>query len=429
MTSRARELQPFPKQKDAIEAPLGPVLVLAGPGAGKTFCLIRRIEYLIESEGFEPERICAVTFTNKAAEEVTARLHRRLGARTDRITRGTLLALCLGILRDSPGEAGLRRGFGVADEHYQQLLLRRLGVYPEGRRSGLLTLFGRRRLQGYELTEGDEATFRGQAARWNLARRPEKYLSWGTYNISNHLGAAFLSALVTSDTPGLRRWRLLAGISLRAVVAINGEVIYDNDGQPMDREYGGFAYNFEAALQPGENVVTIGLFRLARMAQVGCRLEIVDSAATTRVPLGEGLPFEARSTEEAPILAARLLTATPAGAPLPECRMRLATTLATNALLERAGAPTALFVTRGFGDLLAIGTQQRLIAAPQHAVHVHQKVLQALQFLVHAADYSTATGVYHRCQNLIVPLRPGVAILAAFGCPTGGRKSHSSLCL
>jgi len=159
MTSRASEFEPFPKQRQAIEAPPGPVLVLAGPGAGKTFCLIRRVEYLIGSEGLAPERICAVTFTNKAAEEVTARLHRRLGARTDRITRGTLHALCLGILRDRPGEIGLRRGFGVADEHYQQLLLRRLGIFPEGRRSGLLNLFGRRRLQAYPLSEGDEATF------------------------------------------------------------------------------------------------------------------------------------------------------------------------------------------------------------------------------------------------------------------------------
>ncbi len=159
MTSRAEDFQPFPKQREAIEAEMGPVLVLAGPGAGKTFCLIRRVEHLIRAEGLAPERICAVTFTNKAAEEVTARLHRRLGEQADRITRGTLHALCLGILRDRPQAIGLRRGFGVADEHYQQLLLRRLGVFPEARRSQLLTLFGRRRLQGYELTEGDEATF------------------------------------------------------------------------------------------------------------------------------------------------------------------------------------------------------------------------------------------------------------------------------
>jgi DNA polymerase III epsilon subunit family exonuclease len=153
------EFVPFPKQREAIESPLGPALVLAGPGAGKTFCLIQRVAYLIEAKGLAPERICAVTFTNKAAEEVTARLHRRLGARADRITRGTLHALCLAVLRDHPQEVGLRRGFGVADEEYQQLLLRRLRVFPQRRRSNLLTLFGRRRLQAYELTEGDEALF------------------------------------------------------------------------------------------------------------------------------------------------------------------------------------------------------------------------------------------------------------------------------
>ena len=56
--------------------------------------------------------------------------------------------------------------------------------------------------------------------------------------------------------------------------------------------------------------------------------------------------------EEAPILAARLITGTPLHDPLPNMELRLATTRGTNALLERKGAPTALFVTRGFGDLL-----------------------------------------------------------------------------
>lgn len=153
------DFEPFGSQRDAIEAPLGPVLVLAGPGAGKTFCLTRRIEHLVESGLIRPERICAVTFTNKAAEEVTARLHKRLGEKADPITRGTLHALCLSILRDHPREIGLQRGFGVADEDYQRLLLRRLNVYPERRRNHLLTLFGRHRLQGYELTEGDDAIY------------------------------------------------------------------------------------------------------------------------------------------------------------------------------------------------------------------------------------------------------------------------------
>ncbi len=76
-------------------------------------------------------------------------------------------------------------------------------------------------------------------------------------------------------------------------------------------------------------------------------------------PIPPGAVFEVRSGEEAPILAARLVTGTHAGRPLPPVRVRLGTTRATNALLERRGEPVALFLTRGHGDLLEIGTQQR----------------------------------------------------------------------
>lgn len=72
-----------------------------------------------------------------------------------------------------------------------------------------------------------------------------------------------------------------------------------------------------------------------------------------------GAVFELHSPEEAPVLAARLLTGTPQHLPLPPVELRLATTRGTNALLERKGSATALFVTRGFGDLLVIGDQSR----------------------------------------------------------------------
>jgi 5-oxoprolinase (ATP-hydrolysing) len=77
------------------------------------------------------------------------------------------------------------------------------------------------------------------------------------------------------------------------------------------------------------------------------------------VPIEPGAAFEVISPEEAPVLAARLVTRTPAERPLPPLEMRLATTRGTNALLERSGAAVAFFVTRGFRDLLKIGTQQR----------------------------------------------------------------------
>ncbi|MGH7703305.1 MAG: UvrD-helicase domain-containing protein, partial [Gemmatimonadales bacterium] len=149
---------PSAQQREAIEAPLGPVLVLAGPGAGKTFCLIGRVGYLIERLGFPADRICAVTFTNKAAEEIAARLQGGLGPAAEGVTRGTLHSLCVGVLREHGSLVGLGRGFGIADERYQRLVLRRLRV-AERRRGPLLALFARRRSQGYRLTPGDEALF------------------------------------------------------------------------------------------------------------------------------------------------------------------------------------------------------------------------------------------------------------------------------
>jgi len=127
------------------------VLVVAGPGAGKTFCLTARIQHLIDSR-FNPHRICALTFTNRAAEEIATRLG------TGDVWRGTMHAFCLQLLREFHDEAGLRKGFGVADEDYQRVILSRLRV-PADRRGQLLTLFGRHRFQGYRLTANDQRLF------------------------------------------------------------------------------------------------------------------------------------------------------------------------------------------------------------------------------------------------------------------------------
>jgi DNA polymerase III epsilon subunit family exonuclease len=122
---------PTARQRQAIEAPLGPLLVLAGPGAGKTFCLIERIRYLIGRLEVAPERIVAVTFTNKAAGEIAHRLRGSLGLAADQVTRSTIHALCVQLLRQYGSAIGLTQGFGIADEEYQTQVLRRAGHrYP-----------------------------------------------------------------------------------------------------------------------------------------------------------------------------------------------------------------------------------------------------------------------------------------------------------
>src|ERR1044072_9329105 len=90
---------PTPSQRAAIEADLRPLLVVAGPGSGKTFCLIERVRFLIEQKGIAPERICAFTFTNKAAEEIASRLE-LLGPRAALVRRTTIHKLCVDLLRE-----------------------------------------------------------------------------------------------------------------------------------------------------------------------------------------------------------------------------------------------------------------------------------------------------------------------------------------
>ncbi|MFL5500160.1 MAG: UvrD-helicase domain-containing protein [Gemmatimonadaceae bacterium] len=137
-------------QRAAIEATPQPLLVLAGPGAGKTFCLIERIRYLIERLDIDPARICVFTFTNKAAGEIAERLHNELGDRVERVKRGTIHAFCAELLREFGERVDLQPGFGIADEPYQKSLLRRLRVPPKMHKS-VLEAFSRHRFRGDSL--------------------------------------------------------------------------------------------------------------------------------------------------------------------------------------------------------------------------------------------------------------------------------------
>jgi superfamily I DNA/RNA helicase len=163
-------LIPTVSQRAAIEAPLGPALVLAGPGAGKTFCLIERIRYLIEHRGINAARINAFTFTNKAAEEIGARLN-DLGASAQLVKRGTIHAFCADLLRHHGDHEGLERGFGIADENYQRAVLARLGQ-PARFHTAILGSFTLHRLKGFELSERDARTYVEYVKRlekWNMA--------------------------------------------------------------------------------------------------------------------------------------------------------------------------------------------------------------------------------------------------------------------
>jgi superfamily I DNA/RNA helicase len=146
---------PSPSQRDAIEAPAEALLVLAGPGAGKTFCLIERIRFLLEQLGVDPARICAFTFTNKAAGEIAERLARTLGSRAAAEKTGTIHAFCAELLREFGSRVGLDRGFGIIDEKQQHAVLRRIGCF--GQWNGvLLRRFSAHRIAGEPLVHRND---------------------------------------------------------------------------------------------------------------------------------------------------------------------------------------------------------------------------------------------------------------------------------
>jgi len=111
-------------QREAVEACGGPVLIIAGPGSGKTRVITNRIAYLIASCGVSPHDILGVTFTNKAAREMKERLSRDLGSTADRLSIGTFHSICCRILRAHGDFIGLSKGFVIYDDDDQINLIR-----------------------------------------------------------------------------------------------------------------------------------------------------------------------------------------------------------------------------------------------------------------------------------------------------------------
>jgi len=116
-----------PQQLAAVKHTDTPLLVLAGAGSGKTGVITEKIAYLVQHREYDPRSIIAVTFTNKAAQEMKARLSKKLGKDiVRRLSVSTFHRLGLNILRDAPEAAQLRKNFTILDQSDALSILREL---------------------------------------------------------------------------------------------------------------------------------------------------------------------------------------------------------------------------------------------------------------------------------------------------------------
>ena len=133
-------------QRGAVESVAGPLLIVAGPGSGKTRTLTHRIANLVARHGASPSRCLAITFTRRAAGEMRDRLRALLPAAWEQVALHTFHSLGLSILREHHNSAGLQRGFRIASEAERiQLLRDALGVSEKHARGRLSSISQARR--------------------------------------------------------------------------------------------------------------------------------------------------------------------------------------------------------------------------------------------------------------------------------------------
>src|SRR6476620_5079133 len=115
-----------PAQRDAVEHLRGPLLILAGAGSGKTRVITSRIAYILSSGQANANEVLAVTFTNKAAEEMRERVEALLGSDCRTSWISTFHSLCARLLRREAPNIGLSRDFVIYDSADQQAVVKQL---------------------------------------------------------------------------------------------------------------------------------------------------------------------------------------------------------------------------------------------------------------------------------------------------------------
>ena len=115
-----------PQQQEAVTSESKQILVLAGPGSGKTRVLTQRIAFLVFEKQMKPQAILAVTFTNKAAREMRARLERMFGRAVDALWLGTFHSICAKMLRDEADVLPFDKNYVIMDADDQRSIVKRI---------------------------------------------------------------------------------------------------------------------------------------------------------------------------------------------------------------------------------------------------------------------------------------------------------------
>lgn len=116
------------EQREAIETTEGPLLIIAGPGTGKTFTLVKRIVYLITEKNVAPEEIMVATFTEKAAKELVTRITNELlevgvSINLNEMYVGTFHSICLRLLKDNLEYTRIKKNYRMLDQFDQQYMI------------------------------------------------------------------------------------------------------------------------------------------------------------------------------------------------------------------------------------------------------------------------------------------------------------------
>jgi uncharacterized protein (TIGR00375 family) len=136
-----------PDQRAAAEIAEGPLLIIAGPGTGKTRTLTHRLAHLVTVHGIAPEHCLAITFTRRAAEEMAGRLATLMPEQASRLTIATFHSLGVRILRAQHERVGLSPNFGIADQAQQMVIATEIAG-DEKKARHLLTDLSRQRRAG-----------------------------------------------------------------------------------------------------------------------------------------------------------------------------------------------------------------------------------------------------------------------------------------